>query len=84
MTHADIHGLFYRILALPLHIFASGCSHFNPLIHVRSSSSETLPLNLSPFSQFPLPASSARCLPLLPMPLLEDVQNGITVASPKS
>ena len=67
------------------------CLHCQPsfvqlylLIQVFSSSSEIPSSSLSPSSQFPLPACEARLLPLLPIPLPPDVQNGITVLSEKS
>lgn len=59
---------------------------YNPklLIHSFISSAETLELNLSPSSQFPLPAISSSNFPESPSPELEDVQNGITVLPEKS
>lgn len=48
-----------------------------------TSSSEAPAPNLFPSSQVPLPALSARFCPLLPMPLLLEVQNGMTVMPSK-
>ena len=53
-------------------------------IHFRTSSSVALPGKRFPAFHSPLPASVASLVPVEPMPLLPDVQNGMTVAVPKS
>ena len=71
------------LCSLPLGMFAMGMM-FKSGIQSFISSSEIPALSLLPASQFPLPACEARLLPLLPIGLLPEVQNGMTVLPSKS
>ena len=67
-SHTDIHKFLF---------------HFSPSIQDFRSSSDTFPLKRFPSSQVPLPARASMLGPLRPIPLLAEVQNGITVIPSK-
>jgi len=77
---------FYRIGSVgEIQICRSATNQYFKLsTHSRSALSEMLPLWRAPSSHFPVPASFARSLPLVPMSLLPLVQKGITVMPVKS
>ena len=59
-------------------------AHCRASTQARSSSSLTLPPKRLPSSQVAPLASFSMFFPLLPMPLLDDVQNGIIILPEKS
>ena len=67
----------------PVSLTPGSFLYCNSSIQDFTSSSVVPAQNLLPSSQFPLPALSARFCPLLPIPLLLEVQNGITVIPSK-